>query len=108
MFRHSLHRLRPEPIRLTFPILTRAIAHRATLPLLFSTKVSSSRFFQPRKFATQPAPPQLLETREYHNIADGSLEILYGAFEALMDDRDDIDVEFSVCPSLPPLPCSGM
>ncbi|KAG0638742.1 hypothetical protein HOY80DRAFT_887465 [Tuber brumale] len=33
--------------------------------------------------------------REYHNIADESLEILYGAFEALTEDRDDVDVEFN-------------
>jgi len=42
---------------------------------------------------------------EYHNIADRSLEIIYGAFEALVQDRDDVDVEFNVCPS--PLPCAG-
>ncbi|PWW73873.1 Frataxin [Tuber magnatum] len=32
---------------------------------------------------------------QYHGIADESLEILYGAFEALAEDRDDVDVDFN-------------
>ncbi|KAG0131084.1 hypothetical protein HOY82DRAFT_578855 [Tuber indicum] len=32
---------------------------------------------------------------KYHKVADGSLEILYRAFEALTGDRDDVDVEFN-------------
>ncbi|CUS08981.1 unnamed protein product [Tuber aestivum] len=95
MFRHPLHRIRPKPIFLTSPLLTRTITHRAILPRLLSAKVSSSHSFQPRKFSTQATPPRLLEMHEYHVIADASLEILCGAFEGLTEERDDIDVEFN-------------
>lgn len=47
-----------------------------------------------------------LSDGQYHELADGYLDIVLSKFEQLQDAREDIDIEYSVCapPSLlPPL-----
>ena len=38
---------------------------------------------------------------QYHELADEYLETILSKFEELADEREDVDVEFAVCSSLP-------
>ncbi|KAI0593179.1 mitochondrial chaperone Frataxin [Biscogniauxia sp. FL1348] len=94
-------------------LATRAIATRTTrtLPLLPRTpNVSAPRLpiVSPRSISTssrfaKPLSPEALKTAraveltdsQYHELADDYLETLLGKYEALQDERGDIDVEYS-------------
>ena len=50
--------------------------------------------------APEPAPISL---SEYHDRSDSYIETLLQQLEELQEDREDVDVEFSVCPTPPPI-----
>jgi frataxin len=50
--------------------------------------------------AADPAPllqPAELSDSQYHEIADRYLDHALGIFEEIQDQRDELDVEYSVC-----------
>ncbi|KAI5920380.1 mitochondrial chaperone Frataxin [Camillea tinctor] len=92
-------------------VATRAIATRNTrilspclrnqnlsrLPISFRNPISTSAPF------AKPLSPEALKTAraadltdsQYHELADDYLETLLGKYEAMQDERGDIDVEYS-------------
>lgn len=89
MFR--LLRLRPLLIPLLRTVTT--ARPRAILP-------PTRRYLQPRKFPTQPEGLPNISEDDYNYFADATLNKLFEALENLAEERDDVDVEFSVNPIL--------
>ncbi|KAI1488747.1 mitochondrial chaperone Frataxin [Biscogniauxia mediterranea] len=67
------------------------------LPILSQRPIStSSRFAKPLSpEALKTARAVDLSDAEYHELADDYLETLLGKYEAMQDERGDIDVEYS-------------
>ena len=75
----------------------------------FSTTIPRSKPLDPDTLKN--AQPAMITDDEYHAIADVYLESILEKFEELQDQKDEVDVEYSVSPSLGSLPphlCSAL
>lgn len=51
-----------------------------------------------------PSAPAEISVEEYHELADAYLDTLMEKLEALQEEREEVDVEYSVCHPLPSCP----
>lgn len=78
-------------------------AFHATLDRRFTTATNPQQSAVPPR--TEPAAnePTPISIDEYHKLSDAYIDTLVAQLEEMQEEREDVDVEYSVCSS-PPLP----
>lgn len=91
------------------PFAAASLLPRATVPRFYSAAGPNGNMITPDKQPVQPkeeAAPTVVRAAteltddEYHKLADQYMDRLVTHLEELQDEREDIDVEYSVCHSL--------
>lgn len=91
------------------PFAAASLLPRAAAPRFFTTASSNGGNITPDKQPVQPkedAAPSVVRAAteltddEYHKLADQYMDRLVTHLEELQDEREDIDVEYSVCHAL--------
>lgn len=65
-----------------------------------SPRTLSIRQFSTTSLQKSDTSPTLLSTDEYHKLSDTYIDSLVSKLEAMQEEREDIDVEYSVCDPL--------
>lgn len=100
-----LGRLAKRNLERAVPAISRPAASLRIPPLdLPSSGPVASRFFSLSSRCASPLAPDVLSrvkpaeltTEHYHELSDEYLDNLLNKFEAAQDERDDLDVEYSV------------
>lgn len=110
----AIHHRSFQSSKLSDPLLTRYHHHQRPSPPLYHAFQISQPYNSLRQISTTaksqaaPLPPPstpaetntTLSIEEYNKISDASIETLLAQLEEMQEEREDVDVEYSVCPRL--------
>lgn len=85
-----------SPIQLNKRAQLRAIQSSAILSYSLADPATTSSVQEPQQ-SGQAAPPAEISTEEYHQRADIFMDELVAKLEDLQEQRDDLEVDYSVC-----------
>lgn len=99
-----LGRLAKRNLERAVPAVSRPAASLRIPALDLPARPVASRFFSLSSRRASPLAPDVLSrvkpaeltTEHYHELSDEYLDNLLNKFEAAQDERDDLDVEYSV------------
>lgn len=106
---HSLQGISRNTRITSTPFAAASLLPRSTVPRFYSTAGPNGNMITPDKQPVQlkeEAAPTVVRAAteltddEYHKLADQYMDRLVTHLEELQDEREDIDVEYSVCHSL--------